>query len=456
MSTERTHDEDADGNAGEDRGTVPGPDQGNDHGEIRGRLDRSAAETAPDVIAWRRHLHRHPELSNREVETARFVADHLRALGLDEVRTGIAGHGVVGVLRGGLSGPHTVALRADIDALPVEDLCGADFASETVDTAYPGGPFPVSHACGHDCHTAMLMGAATVLAGERERLPGTVLFVFQPAEEGPPVTEDGGARAMVEAGAFADPAPTMVFGMHVTPYPKGYVGYRVGNQYAASTLVRIVVTGEQVHGSTPWQGVDPMPAAGAVMTGIGQIYRQVSAFDPITVTIGHVEDVGRFNIIGQTVTLWGTVRCAVESDMAEVQRRLTTLAEHTAAAYHATAAVDYLQAVPAVHNTAAWVEAALPTLRRVVGEERLLETGATLGYDDVSEFVNRFGGLYVMLGVQDATLDAAGRPVPVPGGRGLVTNHNPHFYADDDTLVTGVRLHAQVAYAHLTGALTPS
>ncbi|MFD5325268.1 amidohydrolase [Streptomyces sp. NPDC127092] len=424
------------------------------HDEVREALERGAEKVAPQVIAWRRHLHRHPELSNREERTAAFVAEHLRSLGLDEVRTGIAGHGVVGVLRGGRPGPRTVALRADTDALPVKDLCGTDFASETVDAGYPGGPFPVSHACGHDCHTAMLMGAATVLAGARERLPGSVLFVFQPAEEGPPVGETGGARAMVEAGAFADPVPSMVFGMHVTPFPKGCVGYRAGNQYAASTLVRIVVTGRQVHGSTPWQGVDPMPAAGAVLTGIGQIYRQVSAFDPVTVTIGHVEDVGRFNIIGQTVTLWGTIRCAVESGMADVQRRLRALAEHTAAAYGATAAVDFLQPVPPVHNTAEWVEAGLPTLRRVVGADRVVETGATLGYDDVSEFVNRFGGLYVTLGVQDASLDEEGRPVPVPGGRGLVTNHNPHFYADDDTLVTGVRLHAHVAYDHLTGALT--
>ncbi|MFJ3903597.1 M20 family metallopeptidase [Streptomyces sp. NPDC090025] len=432
-----------------------GPDSAPDPvtAQLRAELDRTAEKVAEQVVAWRRHLHRHPELPNREEKTAALVAGHLRSLGLDEVRTGIAGHGVVGVLRGGLPGSRTVALRADIDALPVKDLCGVDFASETVDADYPGGPFPVSHACGHDCHTAMLMGAATVLAGVRDRLPGTVLFVFQPAEEGPPVTEDGGARAMLAAGALADPEPSMVFGMHVTPYPKGYVGYRVGNQYAASTLVRIVITGKQVHGSTPWQGIDPMPAAGAVLTGIGQLYRQVSAFDPVTVTIGHIEDVGRFNIIGQTVTLWGTVRCAVESDMAEVQRRLATLAEHSAAAYQATASVEFLQPVPPVHNSAGWVAAGLPVFRRVVGAERVVETGATLGYDDVSEFVNAFGGLYVMLGVQDATLDANGAPVPAPGGRGLVTNHNPHFYADDDTLVTGVRLHAQVAYAHLTGEL---
>ncbi|MFD0142637.1 MULTISPECIES: amidohydrolase [unclassified Streptomyces] len=430
---------------------------------IHQELDQGAEKTAAQVVAWRHHLHQHPELPNREAGTARLIAGHLRSLDLDEVRTGIAGHGVVGVLRGGGADPaagggrggRVVALRADIDALPVEDLCGEDFASRVVDTDYPGGPFPVSHACGHDCHTAMLMGAASVLAGVRDRLPGTVLFVFQPAEEGPPVTERGGARAMLDEGACDDPVPTMTFGMHVTPYPKGYVGYRVGNQYGASTLVKIVVTGKQVHGSTPWQGVDPMPAVGAVLTGIGQLYRQVSAFDPVTVSIGHVEDVGRFNIIGQTVTLWGTVRCAVESDMAEVQRRLATLAEHSAAAYGATAAVEYLQAVPPVHNSAEWVAAGLPTIRRVVGEERTVETGATLGYDDVSEFMNRFGGLYVMLGVQDASLDGDGRPVPLPGGRGLVTNHNPHFYADDDTLVTGVRLHAHMAYDHLTGALAP-
>ncbi|MET7757700.1 amidohydrolase [Streptomyces sp. NPDC005389] len=422
---------------------------------IHDELDERAAEVADRVVAWRHHLHRCPELSNREVNTARLVADHLRSLGLDEVRTGIAGHGVVGVLRGGAAGERVVALRADMDALPVRDLCGVDFASEVVDADYPGGPFPVSHACGHDCHTAALLGAATVLAGVRDRLPGTVLFVFQPAEEGPPVTEEGGARAMVEAGAFADPVPTMAFGLHVTPHPKGYVGYRTGNQYGASVLVRIVVTGKQTHGSTPWDGVDPMPAVGAVLTGIGQLYRQVSAFDPVTVSIGHVEDVGRFNIVGQTVTLWGTVRCAVESDMARVEQRLTVLAEHSAAAFGATATVEYLQYVPPVHNSGPWVEAGLPTFRRVVGEERVVETGGTLGYDDVSEFVSRFGGLYVMLGVQDATLDASGRPVPVPGGRGLVTNHNPHFYADDGTLVTAVRLHAHVAYDHLTGALVP-
>ncbi|MDF0530403.1 amidohydrolase [Tsukamurella sp. 8F] len=419
-------------------------------------FDEAARATADQVIAWRHQIHQNPELSNREEQTSALIADHLRSLGLDEVRTGIAGHGVVGVLRGGQSGERVIALRADIDALPVTDESGVSFASTVVDEDYPGGPFPVAHACGHDCHAATLMGAATVLAGRRAGLPGTVLFVFQPAEEGPPVGEPGGAQQMLVEGALDDPRPTMAFGFHVTPYPKGSIGYRAGNQFGASCLIKIVVTGMQVHGSTPWMGVDTMPAVGAILTGIGQLYRQINGFDPITVSIGHIEDVGRFNIIGETTTLWGTIRCAVESDMPEVQRRLTTLAEHTAQAYNCTATAEYLQDVPAVHNAPEWVEAGLPTFERVVGADRVAQTSATLGYDDVSEFVNKYGGLYVTLGVQDTTLDENGNPVPIDGGRGLAFNHNPRFYADDETLVEGVRLHCHVAYDHLSGILTPA
>ncbi|MCB5169824.1 amidohydrolase [Streptomyces bambusae] len=423
-------------------------------------LDRGAAEVAGQVVAWRRHLHAHPELSNREEKTAALVADVLTGLGLDEVRTGVAGHGVVGVLRGGAPAEgrlrqRVVALRADMDALPVPDRCGSPYASQVVEAGYPGGPVPVSHACGHDCHTAMLLGAATVLAGVRDRLPGTAVFVFQPAEEGPPVDEPGGARVMLESGALDEPRPTMVFGMHVAPYPKGVVAYRAGNQYAASCLVKIVVTGRQVHGSSPWQGVDPMPAAGGIAVGVGQLYRQVPAHRPVTVSIGHIEDVGRFNIIGETVTLWGTIRCEAQEDMETLQNALRRLAEHQAESYGCTAVVSFLQPVPPVHNSPEWVAAALPTLRRVAGEDRVVETVPTLGYDDVSVFLAAFGGLYVVLGVQDTELDAAGAPVPLPGGRGLAPNHNPQFYADDDTLVTGVRLHVRVAWDHLDGRLEP-
>jgi amidohydrolase len=419
-------------------------------------FDRQAAAVESQVIEWRHHFHRHPELSNREVGTARMVADRLTSLGLDEVRTGISGHGVVGVLKGGEPGGRVIALRADTDALPVKEDSGEDFASTVVDQDYPGGPFPVAHACGHDGHTAMLLGAATVLAGMRDRLPGTVLFVFQPAEEGAPAGEESGARVMIAEGACADPVPTMAFGMHVCPLPNGYVGYRVGNQFGASCMVKITISGEQVHGSTPWMGTDPMPAAGAITVGIGQLYRQVPAYHPVTVSIGHVEDVGRFNIIGHSVTLWGTIRCSVEEDMAEVRKRLATLAEHTAAAYNCTAATEFLQDVPAVHNLKKWVDAAMPTLERTVGAERVFVTDPTLGYDDVSEFVNTYGGLYLMLGAQDAQLTDDGKVVPSPGGRGLVPNHSPRFYVNDDALLTGVRLHCHVAYDHLTGGLDPT
>lgn len=301
-------------------------------GELDDRLDEAVGKLADQVVSWRHQIHRQPELSNREVKTSELVAEHFRTLDLDEVRTGIAGYGVVGVLRGGGDGGRVIALRADIDALPVKEASGEDFASSVIDEGYPGGPFPVAHACGHDCHTAMLMGAASALASVREGLPGTVLFVFQPAEEGPPLGEDGGAQAMDDAGALADPKPSMVFGVHVAPYPNDFIGYRVGNQYAASVLVRIEITGRQVHGSTPWMGVDPMPVAAEIITATGQLYRQLPAYDPFTVSIGHVEDRGRFNIIGESVTLYGTIRASIDRDMDDLQGRVKRLAEHLAAA----------------------------------------------------------------------------------------------------------------------------
>lgn len=345
-------------------------------------------------------------------------------------------------------------LRADIDALPVKEASGVDFASSVVDQDYPGGPFPVAHACGHDCHTAMLLGAARVLGQVRGELAGTVLFCFQPAEEGPPVGEDGGARAMLADGALDRFAPTMAFGMHVVPGPKGFVALRTGAQYAASVLIRITVTGRQVHGSTPWMGVDPMPAAADIISACGQLYRQIPATDPATLSIGHVEDQGRFNIIGQQVTLWGTARVLDPAVMDQLKQKLTRTVEHLAQAYGCTGQVEYAQPVPAVVHTPEWVAAATPTLRRVAGD-RLGEIPPTLGYDDVSEFVNAYGGVYVMLGVQDVDLSPEGRPTPTPGGRGIAPNHSPAFYADDDTLTVGVRLHAHVAHDHLAGLLQP-
>ncbi|MSS45354.1 amidohydrolase [Cutibacterium sp. WCA-380-WT-3A] len=411
-------------------------------------LDRRVAATAPDMVSWRHHLHAHPELSNREEKTASFVAESLRSMGVDDVRTGIAGHGVVGVLRGGQAGDGVVVLRADMDALPVPDESGVDFASHAVDDTYPGGPFPVSHACGHDCHTAMLLGAMRVLCEHADRIPGTVVSVFQPAEEGAPINEVGGAKAMLEAGALKGLDPTMAFGMHVQPYPKGMVSILSGNQFAASCMVRITIIGEQVHGSTPWQGLDPMPAVGAILTGIGQIYRRNDAADALTVSIGHLDDVGRFNVIGRKVTMWGTIRSLTDTVMAQAQQQVRQLAEGSAAAMGCRAEVEFLQPVPAVTNTPEWVDSVSQSLTEVVGTDNVFEPAPTLGYDDVSEFVNAYGGVYVGLGVQD-THFVDGQVVPIEGGRGIVPNHHPAFYADDETLATGVRLHTHVAVDHL-------
>lgn len=419
---------------------------------IEADIDAACADIAERVVIWRHHLHQHPELPNREERTAHFIADHLNSLNLDEVRTGIAGHGVVGVLHG--AGDRVIALRADIDALPVKETSGVDFASTVVDGSYPGGPFPVAHACGHDCHTAMLMGAASVLSAIREHLEGTVLFVFQPAEEGPPLGEKGGAREMAAQGALSDPVPTMVYGHHVVPFPKGYIAYRKGNQYSAACVVRVDITGEQVHGSTPWEGIDPMPAAGAIMVGVGQLYREVSAFNPVTVSIGHVQDTGRYNIIGGSVTLLGTIRCNIAADMTAAQKHLTRLVKGLGDAYGCATEVAFEQEVAPVHNTAAWIDAALPTFKRVAGEH-VVECPPTLGSDDVSVFLEAHGGVYVGLGVQDVEITEGGLR-PTPGGRGLVVNHNPGFYADDDTLLTGVRLHTAIAVDHLAGRLEPA
>lgn len=416
-------------------------------------IDRLVAEQANDLIELRHHLHRNPELSNREVKTAALVAERLRAFGLDEVRTGIGGHGVVGVLRGGIPGDRVIALRADMDALPVRETSGVEFASTVIDATYPGGPFPVAHACGHDCHTAVVLMSAGILSRVRERLPGTVLFVFQPAEEGAPVDETAGAQAMFDAGALVDPKPTMVFGMHVSPLPKGAVGYRIGNLFAASCLVKIVIKGVQTHGSSPWMGVDPLPAAADIISACGQLYRQVPPYNAITVSIGHIEDVGRFNIIGEAVTLWGTIRCLVDSDMSGVQTNLKRTAEHQAAAYGCTASVEFLQDVPPVTNTREWIDRLLPTLNRVIGKNKVVEIPPTLGYDDVSVFINAFGGAYLSYGVQDTEIsgDSMG---PISGGRGFFPNHHPSFYADDAALADSLRIHANVAVDHLRGVLS--
>ena len=251
-------------------------------------VDRRAAQVEGKVVAWRRDIHAHPELSNRETRTADLVAQHLRSLGI-EVRTGVAHTGVVGVLRGGKPGP-VVALRADMDALPVTEEVDVPFASK-VRTTYNGQEVGVMHACGHDAHTAMLMGVAEVLAGMRNDLPGTVKFIFQPAEEGAPAGERGGAEVMIEEGALENPKPAAIFGLHVFPYPTGEIRYRPGGILASSDRFTIVVRGRQTHGALPWAGIDPIVVASQIVLGLQTITSR-----QIDVTAAPAIEIGRAHV----------------------------------------------------------------------------------------------------------------------------------------------------------------
>src|SRR6185295_15226913 len=302
---------------------------------LAAEVDRRSAQVAGKVLAWRRDIHQHPELSNRETRTADLVANHLRSLGL-EVRTGVAHTGVVGVLRGGKPGP-VVALRADMDALPVTEEVDVPFASK-VRTTYDGKEVGVMHACGHDAHVAVLLGVAQVLSRLKADLPGTIEFLFQPAEEGPPAGEEGGARLMIKEGAFRDPKPEVIFGLHVTPnFEVGQIGWRTGGMLAGADGLRIVVHGRQTHAAYPWRGVDPIVVASQIVLGLQTIAsRQIDITEaPALITIGKIDGGVRENIIPDDVVMLGTIRYlgpGMEKDIQDrIKRTATSIAESAGA-----------------------------------------------------------------------------------------------------------------------------
>src|SRR5882672_5010340 len=301
-------------------------------------VDRRLPAVMPKVLAWRRDIHEHPELSNRETRTGKLVADHLRALGF-EVRDGVARTGVVGVLKGGRPGP-VVALRADMDALPVTEEVDLPFASK-VRASYNGQDVGVMHACGHDTHVAMLMGVAEVLAGMRGEIPGTVKFIFQPAEEGAPVGERGGAELMIEEGALDDPKPSAIFGLHVFPYPTGEIRYRPGGTMASADAFRIVVRGRQTHGALPWAGIDPIVIASQIVMGLQTITsRQIDVTAaPAIVTVGAINGGIRYNIIPDSVVIIGTLRTFAKAVRNDIHQRVRRTAESIAQSAGATAEV---------------------------------------------------------------------------------------------------------------------
>jgi amidohydrolase len=400
-------------------------------------IDRRTAAVLPSVIEWRRDIHQHPELSFQETRTAGMVAAHLRSLGL-EVQTGVGGNGVVGVLRGGRPGP-VVALRADMDALPVTEPNGLPFKS-TVRATYNGQDVGVMHACGHDNHVAILLGTADVLNGMRDRLPGTVKFIFQPAEEAPPV---GGAGPMIDAGVMENPHVDAVFGLHVSPGPLGAVRYHAGGWLAAADEFRIVVHGKQAHGGLPWTGVDPIVVGAQIVLGLQTVVsRQVDlTTSPAVVTVGAFNGGVRNNIVPDSVVLIGTIRTFDEGVRREVFARVKRTAQGIAQSAGATADAQIEEGYPVTVNDPALLDRMLPTLRRVAGATNVAERSPSTAAEDFSRFAQKAPGMFIALGVTPPSID----------WHTAAPNHSPLFVADEAALPIGVRIMSGVAIDYLNG-----
>jgi amidohydrolase len=407
-------------------------------------IGRRAAAVNDSVVAWRRDVHEHPELSGQETRTAALVAAHLRRFGI-EVRTGVGGTGVVGVLRGAKPGP-VVALRADMDALPVTEDVDVPFRSH-VRTEVGGQDVGVMHACGHDTHVAMLLGAADVLAGMRDRLPGTVVFLFQPAEE-----TLGGAAGMIRDGALDNPKPSAVFGLHVFPYTVGSVVYRSGALMAAGGTLRIVVHGRQTHGAMPWNGVDPIVVASQIVLGLQTVVSRQTDLtaSPAIVTVATINGGVRNNIIPDSVVMTGTIRTFDETQRQQLPVLVRRTAESIAAASGATATVDAQIAGTITYNDPPLVERMRPTVDRVVAGgipgAKVLAGPQTTTSEDFSLYQQRVPGIFMFLGI---TPEGTDPKLAAP-------NHSPKFYVDERALPIGVRLLSQLAVDYLQGGkVTP-
>jgi amidohydrolase len=393
-------------------------------------ISAAADRIEPKVIAWRRDFHQNPELGNRELRTAKIVADHLRALGFDQVREKVAHTGVVGVLKGGLPGP-AVALRADMDALPVAEEVDVPFKS-TARTQWNGLDCGVMHACGHDAHTSILMGVAEVLAGMRERIPGTITFVFQPAEETPPIGEDGGARMMVEQGCLKNPDVGAIFGLHVTSiHTTGDIGYRSGPLMASADDFRVFVRGVQTHAAMPWRGVDPIVVSSQIVLGLQTVVsRQMNiTHEPSVVTVGVFQGGVRHNIIPDEVKLEGTIRAFDETQRDEIHVHVKRIAEMIAAAGGATARVHIHRWYDVTVNDPGLTEWSIPTLSRIAGEASVNVVDKVCGAEDFSFYQKAVPGFFYFMGCTPPERDA-GKAAP---------NHSPRFYVDETCLKLGVR-----------------
>jgi amidohydrolase len=403
-------------------------------------IDKLSAAVEADLLVWRRHLHQHPELSNREVETAKYVAEKLRSFGL-EPQTGVARTGVVAILKGGRPGP-VVALRADMDALPVREEVDLPFASKATGE-YEGNKVGVMHACGHDTHVAILLAAARVLTQMKDRLPGTVKFIFQPAEEGVPVAEHpAGAELMIKEGVMQNPKVDAVFGLHVfANVPTGHITYRSGPFMAAADSFEIVVTGKQTHGSAPWRGVDPIVVGSQIVSALQTIVsRNVDITRlPAIVTVGQFQSGVRNNIIPDRARLVGTIRTFDDDVQTDIHARVKRIAEGIAAGAGATVTVTINRGYPVTSNDPKLTARMLPTLERVA-PGMVKQSELITGAEDFTYYQRQAPGLFIFLGITP----------PAQAGK-APANHSPLFFVDEKALPTGVRALAHLAVDYMTG-----
>jgi amidohydrolase len=401
------------------------------------RVEQEAARVAPAVIELRHQIHQNPELSNREEKTAAIIADYLRKLGL-EVQTGVAHHGVVALLKGGLPGP-VVAVRADIDALPVTEQTNLPFASK-VRATYLGQEVGVMHACGHDVHTAVQLGVASVLTAMKATLPGTVKFIFQPAEEGAPPGEEGGASLMVKEGVLQNPRPQAIFGLHTfSEMAVGDIAYSEGPALSAADSWEVKITGRQAHGARPELSIDPIVTAAQFVQALQTIRsRSFSGLEPGVVTVGTIHGGQRLNIIPAEVTLTGTIR-TFKSEMSTLaEARLRAILKGVTEATGATGeVVRYERFAPATINDAELTRESLPALERVVGKQHVIRVPPSMASEDFSFFANAVPGFFYRLG-------------QVKAGTTSGDHHTPTFLADDSSIPVGIKAMSFVILDYLS------
>ena len=403
------------------------------------KINKLSTEIEDKVIEWRRHFHQNPELSNREFNTAKYIAKHLKSLGI-EVQEGVAKTGVVGLLKGTQSG-KVVALRADIDALPVTERNNLPFKS-TVKSTYNGKETGVMHACGHDSHTAILMGVAEVLSKMKKEINGTVKFIFQPAEEGAPKGEEGGAALMVKEGVLKNPNVDAIFGLHIgSGFDVGTINYKSGGIMAASQSYEINVKGKQSHGSRPWQGVDPIVTSAQIINGLQTIISRESELtkEGAVITVGMINAGIRSNIIPETAKIIGTIRTLDYDMQAFINKRMKEMVPAIAKAHRAEATIDINKGYPITYNNEELTAQMLPTLQRVANAENVREINAITGAEDFSFFQQKVPGLYFFLGGKSKDI----KPQDATG------HHTPDFMLDESGFLLGVKTLSTLALDYL-------